>query len=110
MHKKLRKIFICFNFKRKNIDNTNALKMEINLKCSLLIVFFFFCSFVNHSNFFFISVAHVGDRHHFVQLGVRHRPWRVLGAEQRDANHLVDTRLRLGRDLRGRHTSARARR
>lgn len=55
-------------------------------------------------------MAHVGDRHHSVQFGVRHRPRRVLGAEQRDADHLVDTGLRLGRDIRGRHAGARARR
>lgn len=55
-------------------------------------------------------MAHARDRHYPLQPGVCDRPRRVLGAEQRDANHLVDPGLRVGRYLRGRHAGTRARR
>lgn len=81
-----------------------------------LFIFFFFNvqnpyrNVTRENRNYFFSVAHVGDHHHSVQFGVRDRPRRVLGAEQFDSDHLVDTGLRVRRDLCGRHASSRTRR
>jgi len=44
--------------------------------------------------FFFFLVAYVSNRHNSIQFGICDRPWRILGVEQCDADHLVDTGLR----------------